>query len=216
MATAEGPQRCLYEILDCDCDINLSPYFCISVNSGYGYSGYSVYSGNGYSVYSGYGYSGSGYGCFTAFEDLFEQETAFSHAEFVKKMEKNLQTKRGEEKKAAQEKLQRVQREREEEEKAAQAKLLREKLEEEKLARARQYEEPEWARVADGVGEGEEGDGWYDDDDKGKKGSKSGQRDGNRKFYCKQCSKKFKSDKQWKNHEQSKKHKDREMKLRQN
>ncbi|KAE8661746.1 hypothetical protein F3Y22_tig00113724pilonHSYRG00148 [Hibiscus syriacus] len=59
------------------------------------------------------------------------------------------------------------------------------KLEEERMTRVKAYEEPEWAKVEEEeqVDELEE-----------KEGEKA-------------CNKKFKSEKQWKNHEQSKKHK---------
>ncbi|XP_010537389.1 PREDICTED: DNAJ protein JJJ1 homolog [Tarenaya hassleriana] len=82
----------------------------------------------------------------------------------------------------------------------------RKKMEKERLERARKYEEPEWAKVQE---EEEEDVGLYgfeqeDDDDKKK----------NEEFYCVVCSKKFKSEKQWKNHEQSKKHKEKVMELR--
>lgn len=133
-------------------------------------------------------------------------ETVRQLAEFVKKRDKRVLERQ-------------LQRKKEEEAKAAQAKLRREKLEKEKLARARQYEEQEWARVDEGE-EVEEvwnrgsHDGWYDHDVKGKKGSESGQPGGNPELYCIVCSKKFKSDKQWKNHEQSKKHRDRVMELK--
>jgi len=133
-------------------------------------------------------------------------ETVRQLAEFVKKRDKRVLERQ-------------LQRKKEEEEKAVQAKLRREKLEKEKLARARQYEEQEWARVDEGEEVEEDGnlgahDGWYDHDVKGKKGSDSGQPGGNRELYCVVCSKKFKSDKQWKNHEQSKKHRDRVIELR--
>lgn len=74
-------------------------------------------------------------------------------------------------------------------------------LEREKLEKARAYQEPEWARVEeeeiieDGIEEELE-------DEKKKQ-----------EFYCVVCGKKFKSEKQWKNHEQSKKHKERVAEL---
>ncbi|CAK7331929.1 unnamed protein product [Dovyalis caffra] len=80
------------------------------------------------------------------------------------------------------------------------------KLERERLERLRAYEEPEWARVdeedVDGMEDFEEGE------DKGKKGN------GAKEFYCVVCGKKFKSEKQWKNHEQSKKHKEKVAEFR--
>ena len=98
------------------------------------------------------------------------------------------------------------------------AKHMREKLEKEKLVRARQHEEQEWARVDKNEEVEEDGnpdshDGWYDHDVKCKKGSDSSQPGGNRKLYCLVCKKNFKSDKQWKNHEQSKKHRARVLEL---
>jgi DnaJ family protein A protein 5 len=61
------------------------------------------------------------------------------------------------------------------------------------------YQEPEWARVDEDeiVFEEEE------DEEKKKE-----------ELYCVACNKKFKSEKQWKNHEQSKKHKDKVAELR--
>lgn len=127
-------------------------------------------------------------------------------AEFVKKRDKRVLERQ-------------LQRKKEEEEKALQAKLRRENLEKEKLARARQYEEQEWTRVdeveeveADGIRGSH--DRWYDHDVKCKKGSESRQPGENQELYCIVCSKKFKSDKQWKNHEQSKKHRERIIELR--
>ncbi|CAN1138005.1 DNAJ protein JJJ1 homolog [Linum perenne] len=72
------------------------------------------------------------------------------------------------------------------------------KLEREKMERMMAYEEPEWARVNEGVGDFEE-----ENVDEGKQ-----------ELYCVACGKKFKSDKQWKNHEQSKKHKEKVAQLR--
>lgn len=133
-------------------------------------------------------------------------ETVRQLAEFVKKRDKRVLERQ-------------LQKKKEEEEKAVQAKLRRENLEKEKLARARQYEEQEWARVDEAEEVEEDGirgsrDGWYDHDVKCKKGSESQQPGGNRELYCIVCSKKFKSDKQWKNHEQSKKHRERVIELR--
>ncbi|KAK1297106.1 Chaperone protein dnaJ 39 [Acorus calamus] len=80
--------------------------------------------------------------------------------------------------------------EEEEKRKAEEEKKKKEK-EREKAERARLYEEPEWAKV--------------DEDD----GLEEEERKDEEEFYCVVCGKKFKSDKQWRNHEQSKKHKER-------
>ncbi|EOA33304.1 hypothetical protein CARUB_v10019953mg [Capsella rubella] len=80
------------------------------------------------------------------------------------------------------------------------------KMEKERLERAMNYEEPDWAKTQDGE---EEGAGFNvldeEDDDAERK---------NEQLYCIVCSKKFKSEKQWKNHEQSKKHKEKVAELR--
>ncbi|PPD88191.1 hypothetical protein GOBAR_DD14895 [Gossypium barbadense] len=70
----------------------------------------------------------------------------------------------------------------------------------ERLARVKAYEEPEWAKV-----EEEEVDNWDEMDEKERE---------KEEFYCVACGKKFKSEKQWKNHEQSKKHKEKVAELR--
>ncbi|KAK8537624.1 hypothetical protein V6N13_096565 [Hibiscus sabdariffa] len=76
----------------------------------------------------------------------------------------------------------------------------RKKLEKERLARVQAYEEPEWAKV-----EEDEVDDWDEMEEKERE---------KEEFYCVACSKKFKSEKQWKNHEQSKKHKEKVEELR--
>ncbi|XWS60447.1 hypothetical protein CRYUN_Cryun07bG0037100 [Craigia yunnanensis] len=73
------------------------------------------------------------------------------------------------------------------------------KMEKERLERVRAYEEPEWAKVE------EEGDDWDEMEEKGSE---------KEELYCVACGKKFKSEKQWKNHEQSKKHKEKVAELR--
>ncbi|KAJ9567326.1 hypothetical protein OSB04_003292 [Centaurea solstitialis] len=78
-----------------------------------------------------------------------------------------------------------------EEERAKKKEIAREKAE-----RARAYEEPDWARVEEEVVEEEE------------------EEERKNELYCVACGKKFKSDKQWKNHEQSKKHKEKVAELR--
>ncbi|KAL1810743.1 hypothetical protein ACET3Z_020808 [Daucus carota] len=65
--------------------------------------------------------------------------------------------------------------------------------------RVKAYKEPEWASVEEGVEEVEEV-------------VEEGER--KNEFYCVACGKKFKSEKQWRNHEQSKKHKEKVAELR--
>ncbi|KAK4735512.1 hypothetical protein R3W88_009773 [Solanum pinnatisectum] len=67
-----------------------------------------------------------------------------------------------------------------------------EELEREKAERARNYVEPEWSRTE------ELQDGEIEEEGEEKE------------LYCVVCGKKFKSEKQWINHEQSKKHKENE------
>ncbi|KAI7737538.1 hypothetical protein M8C21_008841 [Ambrosia artemisiifolia] len=114
-------------------------------------------------------------------------ETVRGLAEFVKKRDKrviDMQVKRSEEMEK-----------RKEEERAKKAEMARLKAE-----RARVYVEPEWAKV-----EGEvEDEGVEEEEESVRKNE----------LYCVACGKKFKSDKQWKNHEQSKKHKDKVAELR--
>ncbi|KAF5187176.1 Dnaj-like protein [Thalictrum thalictroides] len=83
-----------------------------------------------------------------------------------------------------------------EEEKARKKEAARAKLE-----RARMYEEPDWAKIDE-----EEIEMFEEDEDDSKK-------NGAKELYCVVCSKKFKSDKQWKNHEQSKKHREKVAEL---
>ncbi|KAH6755817.1 hypothetical protein C2S53_009089 [Perilla frutescens var. hirtella] len=114
-------------------------------------------------------------------------ETVRGLAEFVKKRDKrviDMQIKRNEE----------MERKREEE------KQRKKELERQKAEKARNYEEPEWAKV-------EEFDEDEDEDEDALEEKKN-------EFYCVACSKKFRSDKQWKNHEQSKKHKEKVAELR--
>ncbi|XP_022738642.1 DNAJ protein JJJ1 homolog [Durio zibethinus] len=114
-------------------------------------------------------------------------ETIRGLAEFVKKRDKrviDMSVKRKEE----------MERRKEEE------RERKRKLEKERLERVRAYEEPEWAKV-----EEEEGDDWDEVEERGKE---------KEELYCVACGKKFKSEKQWKNHEQSKKHKEKVAELR--
>ncbi|KAI3766931.1 hypothetical protein L2E82_17010 [Cichorium intybus] len=114
-------------------------------------------------------------------------ETVRGLAEFVKKRDKrviDMQMKRNEE----------IEKKKEEE------RARKKEMEREKAERARLYEEPDWAKMEDSdevVMEEEE------EEDERKN-----------EFYCVVCGKKFKSDKQWKNHEQSKKHKEKVAELK--
>lgn len=109
----------------------------------------------------------------------------------------------------------------EEEKKRKEAENERKKeLEMKKAEKARLYQEQEWAKIA--VDEVEESS--CDDDDfnniqKKNKKKTNGVSDTNcggagEELYCVACHKKFKSNKQWKNHEQSKKHRDNVAELR--
>ncbi|KAK1628210.1 hypothetical protein QYE76_002525 [Lolium multiflorum] len=81
--------------------------------------------------------------------------------------------------------------------------MERKKAEErKKKERAMAYQEPEWARVDEDELVFEE-----EDDEETMEKKKE-------ELYCVACNKKFKSEKQWKNHEQSKKHKDKVAELR--
>ncbi|GER46002.1 DNAJ heat shock N-terminal domain-containing protein [Striga asiatica] len=112
-------------------------------------------------------------------------ETVRGLAEFVKKRDKrviDMKLKRSAE----------MERKREEE------RQKKKELEREKAEKARNYEEPEWAKV----------EAIEDDEVEDVVLEKRNE------FYCVVCSKKFKSDKQWRNHEQSKKHKEKVAELR--
>ncbi|KAL6995075.1 hypothetical protein U1Q18_005209 [Sarracenia purpurea var. burkii] len=118
-------------------------------------------------------------------------ETVRGLAEFVKKRDKrviDMQVKRNEE----------MERKREED------RAKRKEIEKQKMERARAYKEPEWAKIDED--EEIEDDNEFEDEKK--------KRDG-KELYCVVCGKKFKSEKQWKNHEQSKKHKEKVAELRQ-
>ncbi|KAM0833591.1 hypothetical protein ACQ4PT_064165 [Festuca glaucescens] len=71
-----------------------------------------------------------------------------------------------------------------------------------KKERAMAYQEPEWARV-------DEDELVFEEEDDEETAEKKKE-----ELYCVACNKKFKSEKQWKNHEQSKKHKDKVAELR--
>ncbi|TMW94852.1 hypothetical protein EJD97_009717 [Solanum chilense] len=72
-----------------------------------------------------------------------------------------------------------------------------EELEREKAERARNYVEPEWTRTEELQDGGIEEEELEEEDEE-------------EELYCVVCGKKFKSEKQWRNHEQSKKHKENE------
>ncbi|KAK4350347.1 hypothetical protein RND71_029660 [Anisodus tanguticus] len=117
-------------------------------------------------------------------------ETVRGLAEFVKKRDKrviDMQMKRNEE----------MEKKKEEERKR------RKELERQKAERTKKYVEPEWAEVE----ELEDEEFEESDEDEKKKADVN-------ELYCVACSKKFKSEKQWKNHEQSKKHKEKVAALR--
>ncbi|KAG2620997.1 DNAJ protein JJJ1 homolog [Panicum virgatum] len=90
----------------------------------------------------------------------------------------------------------------EEEKRRAEEKERKKEEEKRKKERAMSYQEPDWARV-------EEEEGLYDDEEEEEMKAKRKE-----ELYCVACNKKFKSDKQWKNHEQSKKHRDKIAELR--
>ncbi|XP_015069931.1 DNAJ protein JJJ1 homolog [Solanum pennellii] len=118
-------------------------------------------------------------------------ETVRGLAEFVKKRDKrviDMQMKRNEE----------MEKKKEEERKR------KKELEREKAERARNYVEPEWTKAEELEDDGIEEES---DEDEKKKADEN-------ELYCVVCSKKFKSEKQWKNHEQSKKHKEKVAALR--
>lgn len=85
------------------------------------------------------------------------------------------------------------------ERKREEEKKKKKELERQKAERAKNYEEPDWVKA-----EEIEDDEYEEDAVEEKKNE----------FYCVVCSKKFKSEKQWKNHEQSKKHKEKVADLR--
>jgi DnaJ homolog subfamily A member 5 len=90
----------------------------------------------------------------------------------------------------------------EEEKRKADERARKKEEERRKKERAMAYQEPEWARV-------EEEEGVFDEEEEEEIRAKRKE-----ELYCVACNKKFKSDKQWKNHEQSKKHRDKIAELR--
>ncbi|KAL1551400.1 DNAJ protein JJJ1 [Salvia divinorum] len=112
-------------------------------------------------------------------------ETVRGLAEFVKKRDKRVIDMQ-------------VKRNEEIERKREEEKQRKKELERQKAEKARNYEEPEWAKVEE-----------VEEDE-----SEDALEEKKNEFYCVACSKKFRSDKQWKNHEQSKKHKEKVAQLR--
>ncbi|XP_057772855.1 DNAJ protein JJJ1 homolog [Salvia miltiorrhiza] len=112
-------------------------------------------------------------------------ETVRGLAEFVKKRDKRVIDMQ-------------IKRNEEMERKREEEKQRKKELERQKAEKARNYEEPEWAKVED-----------FEEDE-----SEDALEEKKNEFYCVACSKKFRSDKQWKNHEQSKKHKEKVAELR--
>ncbi|KAL8141893.1 hypothetical protein V2J09_014925 [Rumex salicifolius] len=115
-------------------------------------------------------------------------ETVRGLAEFVKKRDKRVIDMM-------------VKKEKEREKKRQEELEKRKKMEREKLEKAKMYEDPEWARVQeDDILD-------FDEEDEEEEEEK-------KELYCVACKKKFKSDKQWKNHEKSKKHKEKVEELK--
>ncbi|XP_010030640.2 LOW QUALITY PROTEIN: DNAJ protein JJJ1 homolog [Eucalyptus grandis] len=113
-------------------------------------------------------------------------ETVRGLAEFVKKRDKRVVDMM-------------VKRNMENEKRREEERERKKQLERERMERAKAYEEPEWARVEEE--EGEEGGSSGEEED--------GERKEEKELYCVACGKKFKSEKQWENHEKSKKHKEK-------
>lgn len=113
-------------------------------------------------------------------------ETVRGLAEFVKKRDKRVIDMQ-------------IKRNEEIERKKEEEKQRKKELERQKAEKARNFEEAEWTKV-----EEEFEDVEAEDVEEQKKNE----------LYCVACSKKFKSDKQWRNHEQSKKHKEKVAELR--
>ncbi|KAK9996236.1 hypothetical protein SO802_020922 [Lithocarpus litseifolius] len=117
-------------------------------------------------------------------------ETVRGLAEFVKKRDKRVIDMA-------------VKRNLEMERKKEEERERKKRLEKERIEKARAYVEPEWTRVDE---EELEGDGKEVEEEEEEEEEEERKR---KEFYCVVCGKKFKSDKQWKNHEQSKKHKEK-------
>lgn len=113
-------------------------------------------------------------------------ETVRGLAEFVKKRDKRVVDMM-------------VKRNMENEKRREEERERKKRLERERTERAKAYEEPEWARVEEEAGE--DGGSFGEEED--------GERSEEKELYCVACRKKFKSEKQWENHEKSKKHKEK-------
>lgn len=103
---------------------------------------------------------------------------------------------------------QRIQREKE-----AEQKNRKEAAKREKMLKMQQYVEQDWTRVED---DGEDGivDGWDDEPIRGREEDSGPVSQNEEYYYCVACGKNFKSEKQWKNHEKSKKHQEKLVELR--
>ncbi|XP_050256407.1 DNAJ protein JJJ1 homolog [Quercus robur] len=121
-------------------------------------------------------------------------ETVRGLAEFVKKRDKRVIDMA-------------VKRNLEMERKKEEERERKKRLEKERIEKARAYVEPEWTRVDE---EELEGDGKEVEEEEEEEEEERKRKE----FYCVVCGKKFKSDKQWKNHEQSKKHKEKVAEFR--
>ncbi|XP_052138484.1 DNAJ protein JJJ1 homolog [Oryza glaberrima] len=91
----------------------------------------------------------------------------------------------------------------EEEKRKAEEAARKKEEERRRKEQAMAYQEPEWARVDE-----DEAVVFEDDEEEETRAKRK------EELYCVACNKKFKSDKQWKNHEQSKKHRDKVSELR--
>ncbi|KZV34689.1 dnaJsubfamily C member 21-like [Dorcoceras hygrometricum] len=111
-------------------------------------------------------------------------ETVRGLAEFVKKRDKRVIDMQ-------------VKRNEEMERNREEEKQRKKELDRQKAERASNYTEPEWAKVEE-----------LDDEEAEEVDERKNE------LYCVACGKKFKTDKQWKNHEQSKKHKEKLAELR--
>lgn len=107
-----------------------------------------------------------------------------------------------------------VKRNLEEEKRRSEEKARKKEEEKKKMERARMYEDPEWAKIDEEEEEKMVMRGGFDDLEEEEDRKKKKKKGVGEELYCVVCNKKFKSDKQWKNHEQSKKHRDKVAELR--
>lgn len=128
-------------------------------------------------------------------------------AAFVKKRDKRVLERQLE--------VQRLEKEKEE-----MLKLKRLKAKEEKILKAKLYEEAEWTKVSNAEQDRDDTDASDVDDSIGsydwrkKEAKTNSEKDKQEEYFCIICNKKFKSDKQWRNHERSKKHVERAASLK--